>query len=84
VLRCADGTDYTLCDTPGIIEGSHIGKGLGTQFLKHIERTKALIYVLDGTGQEDLTPYNILKMLKNEISLYNSSILSKPSIIVVA
>ena len=67
----------TIADIPGIIAGAHKGKGLGLEFLRHIERTRVLIFVLDVT-QDPLSDYNTLK---EEIREYNPSILKKPSII---
>ena len=69
----------TLADIPGIIEGAHEGKGLGLDFLRHIERTRALIYILDATRN----PFNDLVNLQNEIREYNPHILKKPYIIVI-
>ncbi len=83
MLRYADGKNFSVCDTPGIIENSHKGKGLGIEFLKHIERTKALIYVIDGNGVGTQSPTNMLSMLQNEIGEYNKAILEKPFIIAI-
>jgi GTP-binding protein len=83
MLRFADGKNLSVCDTPGIIENSHKGNGLGIEFLRHIERTKALIYVIDGNGVGAQSPINMLDMLQNEIGEYNKAILDKPFIIAI-
>lgn len=83
ILKYADGINLSVCDTPGIIEDSHKGKGLGLEFLKHIERTKSLVYVIDGNGLGDHTPLHMLEMLRKELQEYDKAILDKPSIIAV-
>ena len=69
----------TVADMPGIIEGASTGKGLGVQFLRHIERTKILIYIIDITQKN---PLNDLETIRNEISTYNPEILKKEQILV--
>ena len=77
-------TDYsnkeiTLADIPGLIEGAHEGTGLGDKFLKHIERCKSLIHLIDITNEDILENY--LKIRK-ELSKYSNSLLKKKEIIV--
>ncbi|MEO0202968.1 MAG: GTPase, partial [candidate division WOR-3 bacterium] len=69
-----------IIDIPGIIEGASEGKGLGTQFLRHIERVKALIFLLDPTQSNILEQFYKLKL---ELEKYNPEILKKPYLIVV-
>jgi len=69
--------DITVADIPGIIEGAHKGKGLGLTFLRHIERTKLLLFIVDITG----SPLENYEILKEEISQYNPLILKKPSLV---
>ena len=75
-----DDKKLTIADIPGIIDGAHKGKGLGLEFLRHIERTHLLIFVLDVTRDDPLSDYNALR---NEIREYNPRILEKPSIVVL-
>jgi len=75
VIERRDGSVYKIADIPGIIEGAHRGLGLGLSFLQHIERVKAILFILDITG-DDLD-YN-LKLLKSELNTYNSELISKP------
>lgn len=72
-----------LSDLPGIIEGAHENKGLGHEFLQHAERTKVLLYVLDGSvADDDRTPLKDYKVLFRELQLYKGGILlNKPSLI---
>lgn len=70
---------YTVADMPGIIQGASQGKGLGLVFLRHIERTKRIIYVVDASQAE---PLQDLKTLENEIREYNPEILKKEQIVV--
>ena len=67
-----------MADIPGLIKGASAGKGLGHQFLKHIERNKVLLYLIDGT---DETPYKSFNTLKKEILNFNPDLGIKPFII---
>jgi len=69
--------DITVADIPGIIEGAHKGKGLGLTFLRHIERTKLLLFIIDMTG----SPLENYEILREEIRQYDPLILKKPSLI---
>lgn len=74
-----------LADLPGIIEGAHENKGLGHDFLQHAERTKVLLYVIDGSvGEDNRTPFKDYNVLYNELKEYKKGILlDKPSVIVL-
>ncbi len=82
-LKFFDSFALTIADLPGLIEGAHQNKGLGHKFLKHIERTKILIIVLDGSMDpfDKRSPLNDLVTLFNELSLYNKNYIEKPFII---
>jgi GTP-binding protein len=80
VARLRDYGSFILADIPGILEGAHKGKGLGLEFLRHIQRTKILLYLIDGTADEIK---NQLETLKKELKLYDPSLLTKPSVIAV-
>ncbi len=80
VLRKDDGTVYTIADIPGIIEGAHRGHGLGLSFLRHIERVKAILFMIDITGDD---PVYALKLLKSELNTYNELLTSKPYFILL-
>ncbi len=78
VVRLDDEISYTIADIPGLIEGAHLGKGLGIQFLRHIERTTLLLFILDATRTDLVEDYN---KLCNELRLYNPEMLDKHQII---
>lgn len=72
--------NFVVADIPGLIEGAHEGKGLGHQFLKHIERTRALVYMIDSTEGE---PQDIFKSLQNELASFSRFLVKKPACIVL-
>ncbi len=76
------GERLLLADIPGIIEGAHNNKGLGLEFLRHIERTRVLVFIVDGSGIDGRHPKDDLKVLKDEIRAYDPSLLLKPSLVV--
>jgi len=75
-----DNKEITLADIPGLVEGAHEGVGLGIQFLKHIERCKTLMHLIDITN-EDLE--NTYQQVKNELGSYSKELLNKKEIIVL-
>lgn len=79
VLRVNDERDIILADIPGILEGASTGYGLGTKFLKHIERTFGLIFLIDLSGDDYLGAYAILE---KELASYSESLKQRPRIIV--
>ncbi|GBD92001.1 GTPase ObgE [bacterium BMS3Abin04] len=78
IVNYKEFKSFTVADIPGLIEGAHLGKGLGHQFLKHIERTKILLFLLDITSEKIKEDYNILR---KELMNYSNE-LSKKKIIV--
>ncbi len=78
IMRVEEGRSFTVADIPGLIEGAHEGKGLGHQFLRHIERTKALVFLIEATAQDPRGQY---KVLLNELKLFNPALTKKPRII---
>ncbi len=72
-----------IADIPGIISGASDNRGLGMEFLRHIERTKLLIFLLDASGIDGRNPADDFDVLKNEISSYNPDILKKPILVVL-
>ncbi len=79
VMNVGD-TSLVIADIPGLIEGAHIGKGLGTAFLKHIARTKALLFLLDGSDENIKTTY---QLLLNELKQYDLDLLTKQNLVVI-
>jgi GTP-binding protein len=82
VLEYDDYSRITVADIPGLIEGAHDNVGLGHAFLRHIERTHLLIYVLDMGGVDGRNPWDDFKNLRNELELYMKGLSSRPAIIV--
>jgi len=80
VVQLYDQT-FVMADIAGIIEGAHQGAGLGHEFLKHIERTKMLIHVVDVSGSEDRNPIDDFIKINNELSLYSQSLGEKPQLV---
>jgi GTP-binding protein len=74
-------TGFVLADIPGLIEGAHAGAGLGMEFLRHIERTKVLIHVVDVSGTEGRDPVLDLRAINAELELYTVNLLRKPQLI---
>jgi len=75
-----DDKEITLADIPGLIEGAHEGTGLGTQFLKHIERCKSLLHLIDITNENLIESYN---QVKKELQNYSSELTKKKELIVL-
>ncbi len=80
VVEDPRGRRLTLADIPGLIEGAGSGSGLGLKFLRHIERTRLLIYLVDGA---DAHPLRSWQIIRQEIQAFNPRILEKPSLVVV-
>ncbi len=77
-----DGDNFVVADLPGLIEGAHEGKGLGHQFLKHAERTKILVHVIDMSGCEGRDPIEDYNKICEELDLYSEELLQKHRILV--
>jgi GTP-binding protein len=71
---------FVMADIPGIIEGAHEGKGLGLRFLRHIERTKVLLFTIESTHENPVSEYH---MLLRELELYSEELLRKPRLVVL-
>lgn len=74
-------TSFVMADIAGIIEGAHQGAGLGFRFLKHIERTKVLIHVVDVSGSEGRDPIEDFDKINKELEQYNPGLMKKPQIV---
>ena len=77
------GTDFVLADIPGIIAGAHQGVGLGLKFLKHVERTRVIVYVLDMSPETGRDPVEEFGILRNELASYSESLIVKGRIVVL-
>ncbi|MEI8218743.1 MAG: GTPase ObgE, partial [Elusimicrobiota bacterium] len=74
---------FVIADIPGLIEGAHDGHGLGDEFLRHIQRTKVLVHLIDVSGFDGKTAYHNYKTINNELSRYSPKMLKKPMLIAV-
>ncbi|MFO7173862.1 MAG: GTPase ObgE [Bacillota bacterium] len=81
VVEVGEGRSFVMADIPGLIEGAHQGVGLGDQFLRHIERTRVLIHVLDGAGTEGRDPLADFDAILKELELYNPRLLERPMLV---
>lgn len=80
VVRYEDKT-FVMADIPGLIEGAHAGVGLGHQFLRHIERARLLLYLLDVSPYAEPDPLTAFEILQRELQLYSPALLQKPALI---
>lgn len=82
MVRTKSGDSFAMADLPGLIEGASQGVGLGTQFLRHIERTRVILHVIDMSASEGHDPYENYVSINNELETYNLRLLERPQIIV--
>jgi GTP-binding protein len=82
IVEYADWHRLTVCDVPGLIEGAHRNVGLGHEFLRHIERCKILVLLLDMAGTDNRAPCDDYKQLLKELELYDPALLEKPRLVV--
>jgi GTPase len=80
LVRYTEGKSFVIADIPGLIEGSHEGKGLGIQFIRHIERTRILVFLIESQSEDSKNDYRILL---NELASYNPAIAKKKKIVVL-
>ncbi|RSK28004.1 GTPase ObgE [Bacillus sp. HMF5848] len=82
VVETQDGRSFVMADLPGLIEGAHAGVGLGHQFLRHIERTRVIVHVIDMASIEERDPYEDYVVINDELREYNLRLTERPQIIV--
>ncbi len=82
MVEVGDGRSFILADLPGLIEGASEGKGLGIQFLKHVERCRVLIHVIDMGAEDGRDPVEDYKVINDELETYKMRLLERPQIIV--
>jgi len=82
ILEYEDWHRLTVCDVPGLIEGAHQNVGLGHAFLRHIERCKILVLLLDMAGTDNRKPWDDYKQLLRELELYDPALLERPRFVV--
>jgi GTP-binding protein len=78
IVRFTEGKSFTVADMPGLIKGAHLGKGLGIQFLRHIERTRVLVFLIEAVSED---PKRDFEILLDELAGYNEALAKKPKIV---
>jgi GTP-binding protein len=81
VVRLSDERSFVVADVPGLIEGAHRGLGLGHQFLRHLERTKVLVHLVDVSGASGRDPVVDLDTVRRELELFQPTLAAKPQIV---
>ncbi|QGG47243.1 GTPase ObgE [Heliorestis convoluta] len=81
VVRVEEGKSFVMADIPGLIEGAHEGVGLGHDFLRHTDRSRVLIHVLDMAGTEGRDPLDDFDVIQRELAMYKPQLVEKPMVI---
>ena len=81
VVQLSGDRSFAVADVPGLIEGAHRGQGLGHQFLRHLERTKVLVHVVDVSGASARNPVDDLETVRRELRLFQPALAAKPQIV---
>jgi GTP-binding protein len=81
VVRVDQNRSFVVADMPGLIEGAHMGAGLGHQFLRHIERTRLLVHILDVSGATGRDPLKDFEIINDELSAFNKKLAELPQIV---
>ncbi|WP_019638296.1 GTPase ObgE [Paenibacillus fonticola] len=81
VVDVSEGRSFVMADLPGLIEGAHEGVGLGHEFLRHVERTRVIIHVVDMAGSEGRDPFDDWLKINEELKLYNAELENRPQIV---
>ena len=75
------GRTFVVADLPGLIEGAHLGAGLGMRFLRHVERTRLLLHLIDTSDSNDDDPVRSFEVIKGELEAFSASLIEKPMIV---
>src|SRR5881397_4288734 len=81
VVRLSDDRSFVVADVPGLVEGAHRGQGLGDRFLRHLERTKVLVHLVDVSGASGRSPVDDLDTVRRELQLFQPALAAKPQIV---
>jgi GTP-binding protein len=81
VVGLSNDRSFVVADVPGLIEGAHRGQGLGHQFLRHLERTKVLVHVVDVSGASGRRPVDDLETVRRELELFQPALAAKPQLV---
>jgi GTP-binding protein len=80
IVKTDDFKSFVMVDIPGLIEGAHEGKGMGKAFLRHVERCRVILYLIDVSSPDPAADYHVLK---NELLHYDPILLERPSVLVL-
>ena len=83
IVRLGYDHEFVMADIPGLIEGAHAGVGLGHEFLRHVERTRVLVHLVEPSPMDQTDPIDNYKQIREELRLYNPALAERPEIIVV-
>jgi len=83
LVRVGYGFQFVMADIPGLIEGAHAGVGLGHEFLKHVERTRVLVHLVEPSPMDQTDPIENYKQIHEEMRLYDESLIERPLIVAV-
>ncbi|MCU6793400.1 MULTISPECIES: GTPase ObgE [Paenibacillus] len=82
VVDVGDGRSFVMADLPGLIEGAHEGVGLGHEFLRHVERTRVVVHIIDMAATDGRDPFDDWQKINNELTLYSAKLGERPQIVV--
>lgn len=81
IVRVDEGRSFAMADIPGLIEGAHAGAGLGTRFLRHVERTRLLLHIIDVSGMTGRNPIDDFDIINRELRLYSPDLAKLPQVV---
>jgi GTP-binding protein len=82
IVELDDQTSLVMADIPGLIEGAHLGKGLGDKFLKHVERTRVLVHLVDCSSAAEVEPPQAWQVIRGELEQYSPGLAERPRLLV--
>ena len=82
-MRLGYSEQFVIADIPGLIEGAHEGIGLGHEFLRHVERTRAFVHLIEPEPMDGSDPLNNYRNIREELRLYDPSLMDRPELVVV-
>lgn len=83
MVQVKNNEPFAVADIPGLIEGAHLGAGLGIQFLKHVERTRCLVHLIDASAIDKTDPLRGYRTINDELALYGKNLADKPQVVVL-
>jgi GTP-binding protein len=84
LVRLGEGRSFVMADIPGLIAGAHEGRGLGTRFLKHVERTRLLLHLIDVAEHSGRDPVEDYRVILRELDSFSPTVASKPMLLVAS